>query len=242
MTEKTWHIKIGDEEKGPYSAEELKGMLHRGEIEPDTLVKGPNVSEWTHIDELEIGEPLLDVRAEGGVALEENRMPEKVASSRPWIRFIGRMFDYAWFALVLGWFLAVFGLSVEQAPFGIMIIPFLWIFVETLLMGTWGSTPGKWMIATRVKRKDNRKLSFKDAVYRSLSVWWLGLAAGIPIISLVTMVVACVKLSNTGKTTWDRSGEFTVQHQKMGTFRIIGLIIFFLAFFWTLAPIFINVN
>ncbi len=169
-------------------------------------------------------------------------MTEKVASSRPWIRFVGRMFDYAWFGLVLGWFLAVFGLTVEQAPFGILIIPFLWIFVETLLMGTWGSTPGKWMISTRVVRKDNKKLSFKDAIYRSLSVWWLGLAAGIPIISFVTMIVACVKLSNTGKTTWDLSGEFTVQHQKMGPFRIIGLIVFFLAFFWTLAPVLINVN
>ncbi|MCB1108728.1 MAG: RDD family protein, partial [Chlamydiia bacterium] len=173
---------------------------------------------------------------------EENRANNQAPKSRPWMRFVGRMFDYSWFGLVLGWVLSAFGLTIEEAPFGLLLVPFLWIFGETFFMSTWGMTPGKWMTQTYVRLKDHRKLTMKDALYRSLSVWWLGLAAGIPIISFITMIVACVKLSNTGKTTWDRSGKFIVWHRRIGPFRLTFLAVFFLAFFWSIAPFVINVN
>ena len=235
---KQWYYKTNGKEQGPVSREELLGMLQRKEIDSKTLVKGGNIKEWTPVGDLELAaEPLLDVRpSEPDVPLEETRIVNEVPKSRPWARFVGRMFDYTWFLLIAGWILAAMGLSINQAPTGILIIPFLWIFVEALFMGTWGMTPGKWMTQTFVKKSDGIKLTLRDSLYRSLSVWWLGMGAGIPFIAFITMIVACVKLSNMGKTTWDRSGKYVVDHKKIGPFRVVALSVFFLVFFWGMLP------
>ena len=233
-----WYYKIGNEEHGPVSQEQLVGMLSRKEIDPKTLVTGGDVNQWTPLEDLEsLSEPLLDVRAsESKVPLEETRDVSEMPKNRPWVRFVGRMFDYTWFLLIMGWIFAGFGFTIDQAPTGILIIPFLWIFVEALLMGTWGMTPGKWMTQTYVLKSDGKRLRMRDALYRSLSVWWLGMGAGIPFIAFITMIVACVKLSNMGRTTWDKAGSYKVVHKQMGPFRVIGLAIFFLAFFWGALP------
>lgn len=234
-----WHYKIGDEVHGPISKQELAGKFHREELTPDTLVKGGDLADWTPIAELQLNEPWLDVRAsDTKVPLEEDRMAQETPKSRSWARFIGRMFDYTWFGLILGWILSGFGMPISQAPFGVLLIPFLWVFVEAFFLGLFGTTPGKWMVQTTVKRNDGKKLSFRDALARSFSVWWLGMGAGLPFISVITMIVACVKLSNTGKTSWDKSGSFTVTHKKIGIGRILVLIIFFGSLFFASLPIF----
>ena len=233
-----WYYKLGPEEKGPVSQEELAGMVHRKEIGPKTLVRGGAVKEWTPIDELEdLKEPLLDVRSEEGkVALEEAREVEEAPKVRPWVRFVGRMFDYCWFGIVLTFVLEMVGLSLTANPFGILLIPFLWVFAEAMFLSTWGETPGKWLTQTSVRCANGQKLSFRDAIYRSFSVWWIGMGAGIFIVSLVTMIVACVKLSNNRITTWDKSGKFAVRHHTMGPLRIIVLIAFFAVIIWMLFP------
>ncbi|MCP5492580.1 MAG: RDD family protein [Chlamydiales bacterium] len=235
---KQWYYKVGDKESGPVSQEELMGMLKRKELGSKTLVKGGNIHDWTPVNDLEFSaEPLLDIRpSEPDVPTEETRIVNEMPKSRPWTRFVGRMFDYTWFLLIAGWILAGMGYAINEAPTWIIIIPFLWIFVEAIFMGTWGMTPGKWMTQTFVTKAGGKKLSMRDALYRSLSVWWLGMGAGIPFIAFITMIVACVKLSNMGETTWDRSGKYFVEQKKIGPFRLIALSLFFLAFFWSTLP------
>lgn len=233
-----WYYKSGSEERGPVSQEELAGMYHRHEIDSKTLVRGGPVKEWTPIDELEdLKEPLLDVRIEEGkVALEETREMAEAPKVRPWARFVGRMFDYCWFGIVLIFVFNSIGLSLAANPFGVLLIPFLWVFMEALFLSTWGETPGKWLVQTSVRRSDGQKLSFRDAIYRSFSVWWIGMGAGIFIVSMITMIVACVKLSNNQITTWDRSGKFDVHHRTIGPLRTIILIAFFFIIIWMLFP------
>ena len=239
-----WYYKLGPEEKGPVSQEELAGMYHRKEIGPKTLVRSGSVREWTPIDEMvELKEPLLDVRPEEAkVVLEEAREMEEAPKVRPWVRFVGRMFDYCWFGIVLLFILGSVGLSLAENPFGILLIPFLWVFVEAIFLSTWGETPGKWLVQTSVRRSNGQKLSFRDAIYRSFSVWWIGMGAGIFIVSLITMIVACVKLSNNKITTWDRSGKFDVRHRTIGPLRIIVLAIFFFVILWMLFPAIFHAN
>ena len=58
------------------------------------------------------------------------------------------------------------------------------------------------------------------------------MGAGLPIVSLITMIVAAVKLSNTGRTTWDRRNEFRIFHGKVGTIRTLVVILYFLCYVW----------
>ncbi|MDN3509667.1 MAG: RDD family protein, partial [Candidatus Neptunochlamydia sp.] len=106
--------------------------------------------------------------------------------------------------------------------------------VEAFLLATWGSTPGKWMLKVMVCDKNHQKLSFSKGVSRSFSALWLGMGAGIPIVSLITMIVAAIKLKRNGITTWDRRGENKVFHGKIGVIRVIIVLLYFLCYGWML--------
>lgn len=152
---------------------------------------------------------------------------EKI-KGRPWVRFWARMIDYFIFGIICGVIIGIFNIPVPayNQPWLGMCVIFLWVFIEAILVSTWGKTPGKALLHCHVRHSDGSKLSFLQALNRSFSVWWLGMGAGIPIVSLVTMIVACVKLSNLHVTTWDRTGHSVVDHEKVGFWRtIIALII-----------------
>lgn len=166
----------------------------------------------------------------------EHRHVPEAASERakgcPWRRFWARMLDYLIFGFIIGVIIGLFGItiSVEIQPYVGMGVIFVWVFVEAILLCTWGSTPGKALLHTRVRTSEGHKLTFMQALNRSFSVWWLGVGAGIPIISLITMLVASVKLSNNRVTTWDRSGHFVIEHGSVGVVRVVICVILF-AFF-----------
>lgn len=130
------------------------------------------------------------------------------------------MVDYSIITFVIGVILGLSHAPAMSAPIPQMIVIFIWLFVEAILLCTWGTTPGKALLRVHIRR-EGIKPTFLQALSRSFSVWWLGVAAGIPIIMLVTMIVACVKLSSGKVTTWDRTGNFTVWHAKIGPIRIL---------------------
>ena len=147
---------------------------------------------------------------------------------RPWVRFWARIFDYQVFILIFG---TIIYMTVGPILAYSMLMPimaiFVWCFVEAILIAGIGYTPGKWLLRVKVRSADGEKLSFRASLQRSLSVWWLGYGAGIPILNLITMTVACVKLSNLKMTSWDRFGHFKVSHSKIGFFRILVVFLFF---------------
>ena len=61
--------------------------------------------------------------------------------------------------------------------------------------------------------------------------WWRswavarGLAMGMPFFSLFTMGSAYLSLTKVGIATWDRDGGFTVEHGRLGFFRIALLVV-----------------
>lgn len=157
----------------------------------------------------------------------------EVSLPRPWVRFWARMIDYTLFYLA---FLALGSIFFQVSPlftntFFWMVLIFLWSFLEAAFLCSSGRTPGKWLLKTSVYTDKHQKLSYGEALSRSFSVWWLGFGAGVPIVSLITMIVAAVKLSNTGVTSWDARGETIVCHEKVGPFRIIMTTIYFALYF-----------
>lgn len=237
MDKAVWFYKRGEEKEGPVSHRELQELLDQGKIDASTKVWTESLGEWRPISELEhFNMPTLDDAPTIVIEKEAEYLRETGADTvrgRPWVRYWARMIDYSLFTLVIGILFGYPYLGFRPMPpfWGIPIL-FVWIFVETALVTLWGTTPGKWLLKTQVRDQKYQRLTFSNALNRSFSVWWMGVGAGLPIISLITMIVAGLKLSNNGVTSWDRQEKYRVCHEKIGIARCVIVVLYFLCYFW----------
>jgi uncharacterized RDD family membrane protein YckC len=153
-------------------------------------------------------------------------------SVRPWIRYWARYIDIFVFSLAFGIFLEIFIPSALELSeiFLTVLILFVWVFAESALLSSWGTTPGKWLLKINIKGQ-NEKIDFSSALNRSFAVWLKGLGLGIPIISIFTLISSYNHLAKEGVTIWDKDGHFTVTHKKIGAIRIIVAIVVSILFF-----------
>jgi uncharacterized RDD family membrane protein YckC len=148
---------------------------------------------------------------------------------RPWVRFWARMFDLLFFSVITSFISFIFLpilYNMSEIYFSMLIL-FVWVFVESILLSTWGTTPGKLFLKIRLKTSEGKKPTFSTAIERSFSVWWSGLGIGFPIVSLFTLSYAHKKLLKDGITSWDRDGGFVVTHMRIGLIRAFIIILFF---------------
>lgn len=238
MVEKAvWYYKKEDKKQGPVSYETLQEMLDHGEIELSTKIWKATLEEWITISEINhynftsLDEtPTVEINKQVTYTRETE---QTLVRPRPWIRFWARMIDYSLFYFFIC-LLNNYFLSLTFSPKALfpMFILFIWIFIETVLITTWGTTPGKWLLRITVRDEFHQKLTFSHALNRSLSLWWLGLAAGIPIISFVTLLVAAFKLTKKGITSWDERNNYQIFHEKIGGRRCIIVILYFIFLIW----------
>lgn len=161
-------------------------------------------------------------------------------STNPWRRWFARVFDYLFFILLLQVFTRITPFKLTSLhPNFFVITLFCWVFIETVLIHLMGTTPGKWLLSMQVADHEGKLLSWRDSLNRSLSVWWLGMGAGLPLVCLVTMIVAAVKLSNNGVTSWDKREAYQVQRGKLHPLKIVLYILTLLCYSWFVS---FNVN
>jgi uncharacterized RDD family membrane protein YckC len=168
-----------------------------------------------------------------GAVKESVPSEKRVPQVRPWVRYFARLIDYYLFGIALGIAFSLVAPSVLENMHQLliaMVAVFLWIFTEASLLSSGGTTPGKWLLRTKLRDSKGRKLTYRNALKRSFSVWWKGLGIGIPIVSLVTLIVAYNKLTGEGLTTWDREGDFVVSHNEIGVLRSIVAIVLYIGF------------
>src|ERR1700729_2027506 len=92
---------------------------------------------------------------------------------RPWVRFAARFIDTYIFALLLGLFFSS-AMPKSEIVFGFVSL-FLWIFVESVLLSSWGTTFGKWLLMVKIADINGHKLTFSIALQRSFLVWFKGI-------------------------------------------------------------------
>lgn len=129
--------------------------------------------------------------------------PSSLEINGLWPRLAARFFDYVLWASVLAisGALSLFpdlGIEFISVP---MLIVFTWIFPESLLLWTTGTTPGKWLFSLRILPPGG--IGFFRAVKRSISVWCHGMAIGIPFLLPVTFAMAFRTLSRSKAAIWD---------------------------------------
>lgn len=141
---------------------------------------------------------------------------------RPWVRFYARSIDNFVFGFIFLFFLGYFSpSSVSKSFIVIGIISFLtWMFIESILLASWGATLGKWIFKVKVRDSEGRKLTFLVALHRSFLLSINGLAFGLPIVCLFTQIFSYRNLTKKGITSWDKECHLTVTHQKIGNARI----------------------
>ncbi len=232
---KQWHYSKQKEQRGPVSEVQLIGLLESGELSPDSLVWCEGMDDWVPAREVEGLLPSLDtVNSTDELDVVGPRASSSLyeptgEQTRPWVRYWARLLDIAVFSLAMGLLLAVFyepALDMNDNLFGLIIL-FVYVFVEPVILSIWGATPGKALFKIRLRTEDDSKLSYSEALGRSFSVWFRGIGLGLPIVTLITHVIAYNKLVNEEITSWDEDGNFTVSHQTVGPWRvIIALLVF----------------
>jgi len=148
---------------------------------------------------------------------------------RPWLRFWARTTDNLLFAYLVGFLLGIgseAGISIFDSFFELpnlligLLILIPYVFVEPAMLSAWGTTPTRAMLRIRLRKATGDKmLSYSEALSRSFKVWVRGLALGIPLVSLVTMLTAYHRLNGSGITSWDKEGDLTVSHQELSVLR-----------------------
>ena len=153
----------------------------------------------------------------------------------PWRRYFARMFDLVitgslvW--MVLGIVLAALSTDSYQIFFGpgglanntvlsailtcVILAP-----IEALMLGYTGTTVGKWIFGIRITDRNGFAIGFSRAVQREASALLRGLGLGVPLISMVTMIVAYNTLTKNGSTTWDAAEPWVVTYRRSGAGQI----------------------
>lgn len=238
-----WYYLKSNEQIGPVDERQLIQLLQDGAIAPETLVWTDTMTDWAEArtrDNLMRNAALSTTDTNDQIPIPE---PPPVASDpsgpqvRPWVRYWARSIDYMLFGIVSGIFIGIIYESLLEVPdalFGV-ILAFLWVFLEPLCLATWGKTPGKALLKITVLKADQSKPTYNEALTRSFSVWLKGVGLGIPIVSLITQITAYNRLTKSGITSWDESGDFRVLHGKVGVLRSVIAVFFFIGVFFLLA-------
>ncbi len=191
-----------------------------------------------------------DIDAEPAAYANRNSQPAEqcVNQVRPWVRYWARMLDF--FILTC---LTIVFLFLDIAPLGDLDEPapkfvfvagiiLTWIIIETLVLGVFGTTPGKSLFKIKLTKNDGSLASLGSVFSRTLLVWIKGLGLAIPIVWIFTMLVSYFRLKEKGTASWDASNELKVTHGRIGGLRVflVMMLFFVLAFGLSLSQIFLE--
>ena len=164
----------------------------------------------------------------------------------PWRRYWARTIDMLmlWIPIVylLGYFLPSYFTLIIESSGGIKnsaftiymaVLPFV-MLGEAIIMGTTGTTFGKWLLNINIVRKqDGDKLSFSEAFERCFLIWIKGLGLGFPLVSIFTMLVAGNNIKKNINASWDDSVSADVQCGPLSALKVslsvFSLVVLFVA-------------
>lgn len=166
-------------------------------------------------------------------AAKKSALP-RARDVRPWRRLFARLIDTQLFYI---------GVSLAQLKLGIidstqfylpsmgalLSIYAMWIVIESLLLITFGNTPGKALLSLRIVTEDDSKMDFQRALRRSLSVWWRGFGIGFVPMQIFCGVLSYAGLKTLGTTAWDVGAGTRVRHAPLSMPRLFLFVLIFIS-------------
>ncbi len=164
-----------------------------------------------------------------------------VKQIQPWPRHLARATDlmlfvvcllYGCYAIAPDFYNSLFESGLLY-PFNLFAL----ISIEALMLTAWGTTPGKYLFAISITDNNGDLLSFFSALSRSFQVYLKGLGLGLPLVSIITLIISYRTLvhGKWGKTTWDYKGGYRVHHDKITIVRKIFLVAIWIGIIISLA-------
>jgi len=162
----------------------------------------------------------------------------RTSEPRPWNRLGARMFDYAFWGVVLALLLSELrGAGIVPDPLGFwlghplfapVLITGTWVGVETLLMASVGTTPGKWLFGCFVQFSISNayaRREMQSQIWRSFKrafrVWWEGMGCGFPLLAPILIAIAYEKLAQNHECDWDFAQDCLATHAPPGALNTV---------------------
>ena len=135
------------------------------------------------------------------------------------------LYDFLWKSVVYG-ILGVPLLLNWLEAFAAEFIPYmLMIFMEPILLGTWGTTPGKWLMGVQVQKINGGKLTFQEAVRRTFGVFFWGQGLNIPIFAPIRYILSFINARKGQQLPWEIHGKTYIINKRGWIFLIDFLLI-----------------
>ena len=190
----------------------------------------PNFANHAKPYEQQSQEPPKEPEEEVSPSQEPENVPEN--KYHPWLRFWARSFDLTLFFLVPAYIVGPY-LRYNIANNSILWIYIIFVFafvLESLTMTLFGNTPGKSLLNIKVVKTDSSSVGFTDAITRSLNVWLIGYAAGLPFIPIFSLSYCYLNAKkHNGNAPWDRKNALAVVHTPVALMKSIIFTILFIA-------------
>ncbi|MEO8302807.1 MAG: DnaJ domain-containing protein [Betaproteobacteria bacterium] len=162
----------------------------------------------------------------------------RTSEPRPWNRLGARLFDYSIWGIVLALLLSELrgaGLVPDGVAFWLghpfvapVLITGTWIVVETLLMASLGTTPGKWLFGCYLQfsisdayAKREMRSQLLRAFRRALRVWWEGMGCGFPLLAPILIAIAYERVVQNQETDWDFAQDCLATYAPPGVLNAI---------------------
>lgn len=146
------------------------------------------------------------------------RVEVEYDAPKPWHRFFARQIDlYLMFALAgLLWLTSQYIFQVKTFEINqylvILILSIVALILNSLFFGMFRNTLGKQLFGIKVILEDWSLPTMWVYFQREFSVWVKGMGLGIPLIAIITLLVAFGASSRGELSTWDANcGTFVVQ-------------------------------
>ena len=148
------------------------------------------------------------------VNLQNDILPE-IIIVRPWRRFFARFIDQLVFSFILGAAAEFLGAGyLFGNPFiSIIVTTVIWLFIESILIADFSTTPGKAILGISVVYLDGSRLSFLTAIKRTALVFVIGQALMVPILNLFAYIGGYFFLRQNKTTHWDSMLSTKVVHK-----------------------------
>lgn len=119
--------------------------------------------------------------------------------------------DYFWLGDWLDW-------DHWQFAFAVAVLPTA-LLLEVAVFEVFGTTPGKWAFALRIRDAEGRPISSKTYFRRLLRLWWVGMGCGIPYLCTFLATIQTLRFAGRGWTSYDQALGLDVYEAPIGRLR-----------------------